>query len=208
MKRPDEESPSSAQRKYVGVRRRKWGKWVSEIRVPTTRARLWLGSYRTPEAAAVAHDTAVFCLHGPPSIKDLNFPSWVPATARTNLSPDSIQQAAAAAGMDADARLAGGFLKHVHAAAAIKESSGYSASRDDDHGRKSFIDDHMAADAGGFLEHVHAAAAIGESSCYSASSDDDHGRKLFIHHHMAADAGGFLEHVHAAAAIKESSGYG
>ncbi|KAL5982871.1 hypothetical protein ACLOJK_016949 [Asimina triloba] len=34
---------------------------------------------------------------------------------------------------------AGGFLEHVHAAAAIGESSCYSASRDDDHGPRMLV---------------------------------------------------------------------
>jgi hypothetical protein len=39
----------SGERKYKGVRRRKWGRWVSEIRVPNNRERIWLGSYGTPD---------------------------------------------------------------------------------------------------------------------------------------------------------------
>ncbi|XP_031125148.1 ethylene-responsive transcription factor ERF008-like [Ipomoea triloba] len=35
---------------YKGIRMRKWGKWVAEIR--ETNTRLWLGSYHTPVAAA------------------------------------------------------------------------------------------------------------------------------------------------------------
>jgi len=66
MKRPErgDEPESERRRGYKGVRRRRWGKWVSEIRVPGTRERLWLGSYATPEAAAVAHGTAVYLLRG------------------------------------------------------------------------------------------------------------------------------------------------
>jgi hypothetical protein len=67
-------------RGYRGVRRRRWGKWVSEIRVPGTRERLWLGSYATPEAAAVAHDTAVYFLRGGGGIAALNFPERAAAT--------------------------------------------------------------------------------------------------------------------------------
>ncbi|RZC89943.1 hypothetical protein C5167_029012, partial [Papaver somniferum] len=49
---------------YKGVRMRKWGKWVSEIRIPKTRERIWLGSYETAEKAARAYDAAVFCFKG------------------------------------------------------------------------------------------------------------------------------------------------
>ncbi|KAL9999842.1 putative transcription factor AP2-EREBP family [Helianthus debilis subsp. tardiflorus] len=89
---------------YKGVRCRRWGKWVSEIRVPGSRERLWLGTFSTPEGAAVAHDVASYCLRGSTSLHKLNFPSMLPPTARTDLSPRSIQKAASDAGMAIDAR--------------------------------------------------------------------------------------------------------
>ncbi|KAA8546260.1 hypothetical protein F0562_003001 [Nyssa sinensis] len=101
-----DEATSSSQNKYRGIRCRKWGKWVSEIRVPGTRERLWLGSYSTPEAAAIAHDIAFYCLRRPSSLDKLNFPLMLPASIRMDMSPRSTQKAASDAGMAVDALLA------------------------------------------------------------------------------------------------------
>ncbi|KAI3787095.1 hypothetical protein L1987_41301 [Smallanthus sonchifolius] len=90
---PGEES-STHEPKYTGVRKRKWGKWVSEIRLPNSRERIWLGSYDSPEKAARAFDAAAFCLRG--SSARFNFPDQPPdIPGGRSLSPSGIQAAAA-----------------------------------------------------------------------------------------------------------------
>ncbi|CAO2206923.1 unnamed protein product [Urochloa humidicola] len=69
--------PAADQRRYKGVRLRKWGRWVSEIRMPNSRERIWLGSYESAEKAARAFDAAAVCLRGSRA-GSLNFPESPP----------------------------------------------------------------------------------------------------------------------------------
>ncbi|KAE8687836.1 ERF017 protein [Hibiscus syriacus] len=80
--------------RFKGARKRKWGKWVSEIRLPNSRERIWLGSYNTAEKAARAFDAALFCLRGRSA--KFNFPDNPPdiAGGRT-LTTSEIQAVAA-----------------------------------------------------------------------------------------------------------------
>ncbi|XVF15211.1 hypothetical protein REPUB_Repub09cG0130900 [Reevesia pubescens] len=83
---------------FRGVRKRRWGRYVSEIRLPGQKTRIWLGSFGSPEMAARAYDSAAFFLKGDSAI--LNFPDLVGSLPRPeSCSRKDIQSAAAKAAL-------------------------------------------------------------------------------------------------------------
>ncbi|KNA14913.1 hypothetical protein SOVF_103010 [Spinacia oleracea] len=90
---PQQQDVGNPPIKFLGVRRRPWGRYAAEIRDPSTKERHWLGTFDTAEEAALAYDRASRSMRGPRCRTNFVYSDMPHGSSVTSiLSPDNQNQ--------------------------------------------------------------------------------------------------------------------
>ncbi|KAK6248876.1 hypothetical protein QUC31_020441 [Theobroma cacao] len=166
---------TSSSSKYKGVRKRKWGKWVSEIRLPNSRERIWLGSYDSAEKAARAFDAALYCLRGRDA--KFNFPENPPEiVGGRSLSPQEIQAVAARFANEVEADGTAGNHNHINNINNSIITSNESHSRNNNVGTEQNTSSSSVSVSGWGTPAIHVESTeMMDYSSFFSMLDTDHG---------------------------------